>query len=102
MTYLQGNADRPISVEEMAREFHPMPRSSISGSASRLVELYPEHCERVRSGVYRWHSRPRQAPQDGAEEVTEMLARVVARNDSRILVSDLESEKLYVLSEFKF
>lgn len=109
--YMQRNADRPVTIEEIDQELH-WNRNSISGRLNNMLELYPEHMERIpnRRGVYRWNSVPKRVTGSSststsppALEVDEMLVSVVTRDPETgvVLVRDDATHQLFTLKPFK-
>jgi hypothetical protein len=93
LDYLLSNADRPITLRELEREF---PSRTVSGAISRFVDVYP-NLERKQRGIYIWHSVPR------TDQPTELLLKIVKRNeDNRLLAVDEDNGTVYILKEVDF
>jgi hypothetical protein len=101
---MTANADRPITAEELVREIS-WRSDSISTAVTRLVTRYPGKMERIGKGVYRWNSSAEEAtpePVAEPEQPTEMIVKVLTEKPDRMLVQDLDSGLLYVMTQFEF
>ena len=111
LEYLTMNADRPITAEELLRETSWRP-DSISTAVTRAIKRYPGRMERLSKGVYRWNSvvneaaipaQPEVAPTPPEpEQPEEMIVKILTEKPDRMLVQDLDSGMLYVMTQFEF
>lgn len=96
MQYVWDNADKPITLEEVAEKLK-WTSSSVSSVLSGMVKDYPDQMVRVRRGVFIWHSEKRDVE---PVEVTEMLVTIVKRReDGQLLVQDTATNSLYTMRE---
>lgn len=106
IAYFQSNADRAISLDELAREMGPAwHRASLSSATTSLSRKFPENMERKGAGLWRWNSQrhsPTTSPEPEPSKM-ELLLLEVKRNDSgQILMKDEDTGVLYVVKEFDF
>lgn len=125
LEYMQQNANRPVTIDEVAREIG-WSANSVSSALGRALEAYPKHLTRVtnRRGVYVWYAtagdreaalrgnapadRPthKRTPQSSTAPTLpsedEIILKVVARKDGALLVQDVDTQSVYKLTPFKF
>lgn len=101
LEYMTGNADRPVTAEELVRETG-WRADSVYTAMSRFVERYPGRMERIGKGSYRWNSIAKEIPAPEQEPPTEMIVKILTERPDRMLVQDLDTGLLYVMTQFEF
>lgn len=101
--YVFGNADRPLTLEQIARDVGWAP-ASVGTCLGRMLAKYPEHMQRTSKGVYRWNSQPSDVVPAvvSSSNREDMLISVLSRKEGKALVRDDETGELYVLTPFEF
>lgn len=98
--YVLANADRPLTVDEVAKALD-WGISSTSTTLSRMLQDYPNNMRRPRRGVYIWHSEGQSEPESTRSAY--MVSVIRRKDDGTMLVRDMDDETaLYVMRPFDF
>jgi len=94
--YFTANADRPITLDELQKQFSNFSRSTISSGAARLRHVY-SNLGKINKYTYIWNSVPVSAP------VKELYLTVLqSKEDGTMLAVNTVNEKVYVCKELDF
>ncbi len=94
--YMESRADQDVTLDD-AMGATGAPRSTVNGQLARLVkEDKTGRWVRVRQGFYRYNSTP-QGPDSKAPNGY-MLEVLATQPDGKIIVRDLETSALFVLT----
>jgi hypothetical protein len=94
MHWLTQNADRVVTVEELA-EATALTRKQTANGVSRLAKVFPQ-LERKSASIFIWHT---QAPEPSGGDF--ILLRVIRRKENGLLAIDEDTDAVYTVREIQ-
>lgn len=101
LDYFQNHPDRPITLDELARQLKELTRTQISGGVQALKLNYAQLTTPSR-GVYQWNTNGVPEPEHEDEPTELTIAVVRRRDDGTMLVQDTSTRELYTLQVYTF
>lgn len=100
LTYLQGNADRVVSLDELEENLQ-MPRNGISSALSTMLNDFPDHLTRKRQGMFIYSSEKQPVASVNGSKVVNLTV-ITSNAQGNFIARDEQTKVVYVVKQLEF